>query len=264
MKREIKWLLRQGVGMAGKVAAAAFGRAVVATTGYVYDVPRSMQGLMYASLTLGRYEKAEIKILRDHFRKASNIIEIGANIGIVTRVAISEKLDDDGMYVAVEPNPRSLEVLDRNIKRSAPLSGNKEAFIENAALAGPDKDNTFATFMMRPNLSSGLASHTASQVKEEAVNVPLISLGRILKIYDMDRASLVIDAEGAEIDMILKDAEALKRIDQMAIEVHETSLTGRNDYPPAKVVDELRKQGFTVGGRAENTYYLYRPEAYSL
>lgn len=258
MKREIKWLMKRGLGLAGTMAAAAFGRAVALNTGYVYDVPRNMKGSTYASLTLGRYEKAEIQILREHFQKAANIIEVGANFGIVTRVAIEEKLPEDGLYVAVEPNSRSLDVLNRNINRSTPEGSYKEAFVEHAALAGPDMDGKTATFMVRPNLSSGLSSHTARQAREEAVTVPLMSLSRILDEYDMDRASLIIDAEGAEIDMILKDAKALERIDQIAIEVHETSLTGREDYPPEKVIDALCNLGFSVGGRAENTFYLSR------
>jgi hypothetical protein len=62
---------------------------------------------------------------------------------------------------------------------------------------------------------------------------------------------------------MLKDTEALKRIDQIAIEVHETSLTGRKETPK-DVLDNLVAQGFKIGGRASNTYYLFRPSSFGL
>ncbi|MBU6234589.1 MAG: FkbM family methyltransferase [Alphaproteobacteria bacterium] len=262
LKRYAKIALREAAFFGGAICAKS-GFAIVATTGYVYKVPRHMNGMDYAALTLGRYEKAEIKILRDHFCKAANIIEVGANIGIVTRVAIMEKLEKEGRYLAVEPNPYALDALYGNIRMCKGATKSKGYFVVNAALCGPEDNGKTGTLNVRPNLSSGLASHTRSGAlgPETPVQVTMRSLSSLLDRSGMESASLIIDAEGAEIDM-LADTKGLKRIDQMAIELHETSLTGREETPN-DVLQNLQKQGFKVAGREANTYYLYRPERFS-
>ncbi|NBX66811.1 MAG: FkbM family methyltransferase [Proteobacteria bacterium] len=258
VKSGLKWVARNVVfGTCAQLVKT--GIAINFRTGRVYSVPSNMSPIDYFGLLRGTYEQAEIKILREHFKRAANIIEIGANIGVVTRAAITEKMADaESRYVAVEPNPKAIEALSRNIARCYDPKTTNSVFIEAAALSAPEDSGKTASFMMRDNLSSGLASHTTDKLGGTPTPVRLQSLSSLLDKYGMDRASLIIDAEGAEIDMVFNDKAGLARIDQIAIEVHDTKLTERKETPD-DVLRELEKQGFRIGGRESNTYYLYRP-----
>lgn len=258
-----KWVAKRIVRVALKPMVKA-GIAYNWADGRFYNVPTNMSPTDYFALVRGTYEQAEIKILSDYFQKAANIIEIGANIGIVTTAAITTKMaGPESRYVAVEPNPLALGALRQNIARCHEPRTTNSIFVEEAALCGPDDSDKTATFMMRDNLSSGLETHTTDALAGTPTSVRLQSLSALLDKYGMDRASLIIDAEGAEIDMVFKDKAGLARIDQIAIEVHDTKLTKRRETPE-DVLRELENQGFKMGGRALNTYYLYRPGALAL
>lgn len=259
MKNLAKAILRPLVKPVMRGAILAFRNAVT-PDGYVIRVAgRDTHPMDYLNLLQGRYEGAEVEILRNHFRPAAAIIEIGANIGYVARIAMEEKLQAGGRYIAVEPNPRAQAALEINLSRSLRRDPTKEFMIVAAAVDAPEYERDNATFIMRPNLSSGLPMHTATQKlgREDSAIVRATSLGALMAQYAPGGAALICDAEGAEIDMVLKDAGAFKNIDQMSIELHEKSITGREETP-AQVLMALQKMGFSVGARVSNTYYLSR------
>lgn len=237
------------------------GHAVM-PDGRVYSTPQSLSALSYLSMFLGQYEVAERTILRTHFRDANTIVEIGSNIGVVSRVALEEKLVDGGKIICVEPNPDSHDVLIKNLERGVASArrGGKTIHlnVEFSAISAPGHIGQ-ALFIPRNNLSSGLVGQVeTSHADKDHVRVPITCLSRLLHDHNISGGySLICDAEGAEIPMIFKDAAALERCEQMAIELHEPSLTG-SDVTPRDMVDELERQGFRLIDRQLHTYYLSR------
>lgn len=260
MKRLGKSIARRAIYAGSHTLKAVFGNAVT-PDGYLIRVGNNTHASDYIDIWRGRYEAAETQILRNNFKSDHTIIEIGSNIGLVARIAIEEKLDRHGCYIAVEPNPRAHHALETNLLRSRKRDITKKFEIVAAAVAAPADEGKQASFTMRPNMSSGLDTHTHEKLSPgDKTRVRVTSLSEILKHYAPNGASLIMDAEGAEYKTILQDADAFKKIHQMSIEFHDKTVTGL-DYTPNDGLVALQKMGFNVGARVGNTYYLSRSPA---
>jgi FkbM family methyltransferase len=234
-----------------------------AVDGQVYNVLPDMYGLDYFGIAMGRYERAEIETLKRRFRNDHTIIEIGANIGVLARHAFMEKLEDGGTYICVEPNKKSLAVLEANMRRGQASHPKKDYRIVGAAVCGPELNNGYANFCVRRDLASGLEDFTTPGIHktdhEAVVQIPTRSLGSLMDEYAPHGASLICDVEGAEISIIFKDPEAFDRIGQILIELHGPSHTGLPETPD-DMLKELKKLGFVYDDdKIDNCYYLSRP-----
>lgn len=239
-----------------------FGRIVTADR-EVYHVPSDISFECFRDLARGIYETHEKYLLWRHFMDASTIVDLGANIGVVGRAAMA-KLDTDGTYIAVEPNPSSLKALEKNLRsgstRYTGLFLGRIAVV-NAAIGQPINGHDVAEFLQRPNLSSGLVGQVAACANDSApIAVPLKSLRQVLDAHKVSgEYSLICDIEGGEIPLI-EDKEALRHCSQMLIELHEPELTGQN-VTPAEMLDTLFDQGFVHQGQSGNVHYLCRQYA---
>ncbi len=229
--------------------------------GRVYTSPTTATGSWW-HLTLGRYERDEKTILTQHFATASTIVEVGSNIGYISRLALS-KLASNGRLICVEPNPNSIPALKKNIDlelRREWLYANLSVTVENAALCAPtDEVAGFQDFYARPDLSSGLVKQVKVRERESEIKtVPVTSLSSLLNKHGIDGFySLIMDAEGAEIPLLYQDSEALRRCTQIAIELHEPALTGQ----PTSVEDmrgRLKVLGFQEQANHGSNFYFVR------
>ncbi len=261
-KTPLKPIARPLRKLAGRALATLFEHQVRYPDGLVFDTPPGMNGGDFINMMLGRHEQAELSILRGHFRTASTIVEIGSNIGVVACHALRDKLEAGGTLICVEPNPEVHSVLQRNLERTLydlRTQPDTDFKMIMAALASPRRQHDEAEFYVRNNLSSGLAAHVAKTRRDKGtISVPLVSLGEILHANKITGPySLICDAEGAEIQMIFEDAQALRNCTQMAIELHWPKLTG-SSFVPGDLLAELGDLGFTLQAQARDTYYLSR------
>jgi FkbM family methyltransferase len=227
---------------------------VATPDGQVYTVNRNIHPFDYLALKRGIYEKDERGLMRALFTPDESIIDIGANIGVVASTALEEKLVDGGHIVCVEPNPKSLYPLRRNMERAVSLRPLRSYEIVERAVSAQAQGH--AHFRQRDNLSSGLATSTTPNRRDKMLCVQTVSLSDLVNRHATHGASLICDAEGAEIDMIRKEPDAFGKIRQIVIELHEPSLTGRPDATPDIMAGEIEKLGFKCGGRAGNTFYF--------
>ncbi|MDP9127011.1 MAG: FkbM family methyltransferase [Pseudomonadota bacterium] len=249
-------MLRRAVGLAGLVVRQTTHGHIPTPDGHIYTVPAHMNRNDCASIMLGRYEKAEISLLGG-MRPDHTIVEIGANIGVLARHAFETRLADGGKYVCVEPNPESLQALAANMSRAHTTYPSRNFEIINAALCPPESNGQTADFCVRPNLSSGLLQHLKSSKNEVTIPVLTRSLSSILKEHAPKGATLIMDAEGAEIDLLTRDAGAFGNIHQIAIELHNPELTGRA-VTQADMIDQFGALGFAVRKHVMNSYLLTR------
>jgi FkbM family methyltransferase len=223
--------------------------------GQLFDLPPDLDDYNRCALFAGRYERLELKLLKRYFETDSTIIEIGANIGVVARYAFLNRLRDGGTYICVEPNPHSRAALHANMLRAQTKRPWRKFDIVAAAVAAPARDGQKERFALRQNLGSALATTNTSE--EGTVEVDVHSLSSLMRDLAPAGASLICDAEGGEIPMILEDTAGFAAIRQILIELHEPWLTGRSETPD-QMIAALEKLGFTVLCELGNCCYLRR------
>ena len=237
--------------------ARALGNRAITTTGQIFNTSPGMGRSDYLSLIRGNYEAAELAILRRSFKRASTIVELGSNIGIIAYHALTQRMNDEGRMVCVEPNADSLKALKANTDRALRTVNAQVSFL-NAAIAAPGQENQTVEFLARNNLGSGLVSQVAPMPGDAApVDVQLTSLSDILRQNNIGEYSLICDIEGGEIPLLYQDGAALKGCTQMLIELHDPEHTGQN-VTPAAMRRQLRNLGFSCEDHAANTYYFER------
>ena len=241
--------------MAGQFLAMAIRGRMESPDGQIFAVPPTMNANDCLAIFSGTYEHYETQLLRSWFQSDHTIVEIGANVGVVSRYAFMEKLQEGGSYICVEPNPVSHAALQNNMRRASEISPRKNFSIIAAAICSPKQEATAAQFVVRKNLTSALVGQLPSDKTEQVVWVQSISLSGLLKKYAPKGASLICDAEGAEIPMIFEDSAAFQKINQIAIELHEPQFTGHPETPDI-MLRELYKLGFFVRANIGNTYHL--------
>ncbi|MDY0028623.1 MAG: FkbM family methyltransferase [Pseudobdellovibrionaceae bacterium] len=257
----MKKVIRNTACLGARALNFAFSKAVT-IHGDAYVTPPDMNPIDYISLVLGRYERAELGMLKSHFQNASNIIEVGANIGVLTRAAFDTKLLDGGRMICLEPNPDSQSSLIGNVltRTRNSLRDRRIEFLQYA-LCAPSNEGE-AIFIQRNDLSSGLVGQVERNPTDRShIPVTTISLSSLLKQKNVSGTySLICDAEGAEIPMMYEDGDALRNCDQILIELHHPDLTGQ-PITPDDMVGRLKTLGFHLKDRDTNTYYLDRVPA---
>ncbi|SEC68263.1 methyltransferase, FkbM family [Rhizobiales bacterium GAS188] len=153
--------------------------------------------LSLAMFVGGTYEPNEFALLDRLLRPGMNIIDGGANEGAYT-VFFASRVGSTGRVIAVEPSPRELERLRRNIARNsldnvvvaaaalAERTGEVTLNVANATHAG---QNTLGEFMYEGVVSAGRVAVPASTLDElVAAHVP-----------DGKLDVVKLDLEGAEL-----------------------------------------------------------------
>ena len=247
--------IKRGIGtMLGHALCFVPGNFVLTVDGQVFKVSPDALSHQRLGIVARRYERSEIEILRRNFVKDDVIIEIGAHHGILSRYAFLEKLHPGGMYVCVEPNPVSHDALSFNMQWGKRLHPSKEFRILNVAICDPEDAGKNVDFYVRNGLGSRLVYSKYPDDHETTIQVPTMSFGNLIGKLAPFGASVICDAEGAEIFM-LKEPEAFGRVRQMIIELHEPHRTGQPDTPMV-MLSKLEKLGFRAKDQADNVYYL--------
>ncbi len=256
MYTEAKKLIKTGLRTAVGAFNSTFGVAIT-PEGNLISTPRQMNPATYLAIVRGGYERAELSLLQQ-FTAASTIVELGANIGIVTTAALN-KLSTTGRIVCVEPNPDSLPALSRNIERALQRQAGYMKPDVRIIHAAVGNDGGTTQFIRRAGLDSGLVGQVSLRDDDApAVDVPVKTLSQILKESNIHGPySLVCDIEGGEIPLMYDDADALQKCVEMVIELHPTSLTG-SDIDQTQMLGRLESLGFKQKANVANTYLLQR------
>lgn len=169
----------------------------------------------------GFYEKPEVRFVKRYLPQDTDVIELGASIGVVTS-HIAKKLGQARKIVSVEADPRLVPLIQRNVSLNAP--GANVAVVHGAIDYSPDNPATVHLRFGDSNLSGGVA-HGGSL---SGTDVPTIRLSDLLTRHRVDRFALVSDIEGAEVGLIEGDPEALTKCSLLIIELHDTRQKGRD------------------------------------
>jgi FkbM family methyltransferase len=206
--------------------------------GGTYELDPDDRAMTYVILRDGMWEPAETALIKSQLKPGDTFIDVGANFGYYTVLA-SKLVGPTGRVIAFEPDPRSFELLRRNVERN----GCTNVVLEQKALA--DKPGTLTLHVSDSNRGAHSVIAAGTENVSHTVDVPAIPLDDYLKGRD-GRVDLVkIDTEGAE-GFILAGMQDTLRKNPAAKLVTEyiPSKLSDSGYPPDKFFGLLKPHGF--------------------
>lgn len=200
---------------------------------------RNVHPSINGSLLFRTYERAEIKFIKRYLRRDLDVIELGANIGVVS--SHIAKVCKSSRLVCVEANPDVINTLEGNLSRNA---GHLIYSIENAVLDYSENDSV-AFYIGKANLASSVA-----RITDKRCDLSSISLSQILSKHNIKRYCLVMDIEGTEIDLVLFDRTALGGCQQIIAELHDAqSVITQQMYTVDQIISLICDCGFVLSRR---------------
>lgn len=194
------------------------------------------------------YEDNERKLIRRHIRSDLPVIEGGASIGVVSCIT-NTLLKDRTKHVVIEANPKLLRLLKKNRDQNGGLF--------EVLHAAVDQSGRDVTFYLHEKFVGG----SVQRATGEAVTVPAVKIGDIITKKGWKNISLVLDIEGAELDLIHKEGETLrKHVAVFIVEMHPM-ISKVSDIEAA--LQAMEKLGFQERDRSEDVYVFYNQNLHS-
>lgn len=205
--------------------------------GCVFEIPHGITSVSYRSCFLKRdYENEERELIKKFVRPTDSVLELGACLGIVSCVT-NKILADKSRHVVVEGNPFCIPAIHRN--RELNQCG---FLVEHCAVANERE----VTFYLHPRFVVG---GTTQRKSARPVRVPALSLAELEVRYGPFSA-LVMDIEGAELEIFEVSQDILKNYRIVIVELHEWAI-GAEKVERCREI--LRRAGLVFKQRADVT-----------
>ena len=163
----------------------------------------------------GNIEQDEQHLVKKHVSPRATVLELGANIGIVSSV-INKRLIYPQNQVVVEANPAVIPYLKKN------KEGNRCLFkIENCVIS-QEKE---VSFFFGNTISSGGIARENSDGSQQSVSVPGLTLADVQKKHKLTFDTLIMDIEGAEYNLLKEIEPYLDQFDLLIFEQHPSILS---------------------------------------
>lgn len=208
------------------VASPTAGRLIGAVTrkrirhqGLQFDVrSNDFSPVVRAQLFWGTYEGAETRMIRNHLRDSTTVVELGSSLG-VTAAHVATVMAPRGHLVCVEANPRLVAGLrERILPRAAAL----RVDVIHAAISSSCGASPFA--IAEDTVASRLGEPRPG---ESTVQVPALTLREVLRKTEIAEFDLISDIEGAEAAFLLSDPGVLDKCGRAVLELHATTVNGQ-------------------------------------
>jgi FkbM family methyltransferase len=174
-----------------------------------------------------------------HIRDGDLAIDIGANIGWYTCI-FGTMLAGRGRVIALEPEPRNHELLQRNIRM------NRLTNIEPIQCAASESPGSLSLHLYK---SSNRGRHSVLPIHDgRTVTIPSARVDDLLAqrgLGDASIAILKIDVEGYEVIALRGAQRALRRC-RLALIEWSPDYMRRGGLAPVELVDMLLESGFSL------------------
>ena len=201
-----------------------------------------------ASIFFRLYERAEATFVRRYLPSGTDVIELGAGIGVVT----TQVCRNAGRVISVEADRDLFGLLERTTAENCP--GHVD--VVNAAVAYNRVSDPLVRFVKDSyHLGGRLAA--PEQLAIDSAEVPCVTLKSLLELYDIGEFCLVSDIEGAEAGIFLEDEVSLAHCTWMIIELHPTTFRGTRYDVPA-LSELIEACGFTEVDRYGANFVFVR------
>jgi len=196
-------------------------------------------------LLLDLYEEPERKALSQFLNPALPVVELGACIGVVSCLT-NRRLQQPENHVVVEANPALLPLLEENRARN----GCKFKIVHAAVSYGAE------TIMF--NVDDNILASSVHGDEGRAVAVSTVTLERLLNEHGFQRATLICDIEGAELQLVEHELKTLgERVSTIIMELHDR-IVGQE--PTERMLASLQSAGFKIVSRDGDVVVLVVPE----
>ena len=201
------------------------------------QVPRNVIDLLLSDL----YEEPERRALKMFLDPSLPVIELGACIGVVSCLT-NRQLRQPENHVVVEANPALLPILEQNRKRN-----NCRFKITHAAVShGADR--------IIFNVNENILASSLNGGDQKAIVVSAVTLQRLLDQHGFERATLICDIEGAELELVENELQTLReRVATIIMELHDRIV---GDEPTERMLSRLESAGFKIVDRQGDVVVL--------
>ncbi|WP_395746994.1 FkbM family methyltransferase [Prosthecobacter sp.] len=180
---------------------------------------------------LGVYEKDELRFFQDHCRPGMVVVDVGANVGIYTAMAL-RLAAPDGRVISFEPNPHSRAFLEKTVAANA---GGAASQIYPLALS--DRDGQAELHLNKDN--KGDNRLYASDLSSDSLQIQTRCLDSVLGEMGVHEIHFIkIDVQGCEPLVLTGAQETLRR------------------SPNVMMMSEFWPQGMRAAGGASPRAYL--------
>lgn len=200
------------------------------TNGCRFIIPRKLISLpMRAQFHADVYEENERSLVREFVRSDDKVLELGACIGVVACVTETLLTDKAAKHVVVEANPYLIPWLIKNRNRNG-----AKFVVEFCAIS----EGASVTFNLNDRIDRGSLLQDGS----DSVAVPCRTVKELEQKHGAFN-TLVMDIQGAEIDVLKMTGDLLNHYRLLIIEWHE-SITGVQTVKDSRAM--LERYGFTM------------------
>jgi FkbM family methyltransferase len=142
------------------------------------------------------YEPETFEFFRENLKKGATVLDIGAHIGLFSVVA-ARKVGEDGKVFSFEPTPFT-----RNVLLEVVRLNNCSEIVEVRVEAISSKSGK-TVFFDTGDVISNANSLVKTERSKGQIEVRMISVDQFAKDRNLKIDCLKIDAEGAELDVLL-------------------------------------------------------------
>jgi FkbM family methyltransferase len=179
------------------------------------------------------YESSEVRFVNQYIDSSYDVVELGGSIGAVS-IQLGKKIKGKKL-ISLEANPSLIGIQKENL-----LANGITSFQQIHAAYGSEKQTVWFALG---------EENTLGRIGEKGMDkgffVETMSLQSIVAAYGLSDYALVCDIEGAEIDLLLHEQQALRMCKLLIIETHETVYKNRR-YTPEEMKTLLLQMGFEL------------------
>ena len=185
------------------------------THGLSFSVPKELTSrITRGYFAEGNIEKDEQYLVKKYIAPHATVLELGANLGIVSCVT-NQLLSHPERQVVVEANPTIIPFLETN------RANNRCSFqIENCVVSHQKE----IPFFFGNSISSGGIINKNSDGTDQSVVVQGITFDALQKKHNLTFDTLVMDIEGAEYNLLKEINPYLNQFELIIFEQHPSIL----------------------------------------
>jgi len=187
-------------------------------------------------------------VLKKIIKSGDNVIDVGANIGVLT-LYFRSLIDDSGKIYSFEPDPASFSILEKNIVQNSL----ENVIIENKAVS--NKNGIVGFEVNKSNTAGRIKENDDQMLKVDCVTLDSYFSEKLTKIDFVK-----IDIEGFDWTVLegMKDIIKLNPEIKLMVEFHSRLLNESGITPRKflKIIEDLNFKIYDLGGLSDKFEFL--------
>jgi FkbM family methyltransferase len=169
----------------------------------------SRSNILSRVLIYGEYEPRVMAVLRSRVDPNKDVIDVGANIGILT-VLLAGLISNQRKVLAIEPTPGALTFLRRNV---ASNGATEKVILFEGVAEESSREFAIKVFHGMEEFSTlmGIAHSTVKGQKFEELRVAGETIDSLVQRHNLSPGLIKIDTEGAELHVLRGAKETIRR-----------------------------------------------------